>query len=169
MPGSKRTIGRNVFVDIVDYANSVPAKVDTGADSSSIWASDVTILSDGTLQFVLFGEGSPFYSGELIQTKEYTVATVRSAMGHEQIRYRVALSVRVKGIRIRAVFNLSDRSKNRFPILIGRRTLSNKFLVDVSLADQVLRPVFEVINGELNKELQQNPHEFYKKYHGRDL
>lgn len=37
----KVVIGRNVFVDLVGHAKQVPAKVDTGADTSSVWASDI--------------------------------------------------------------------------------------------------------------------------------
>ena len=169
MESSKVTIGRNVRVDLIGHAEQVPAKVDTGADSSSVWASKVTILSNGMLQFVLFDINSPYYDGKVIQTEKYTVATVRSATGHEEIRYRTTLSLRVNGKRIKAVFNLSDRSRNRFPVLIGRRTLSNKFIVDVTMADDDTKIVFESENKSLNNELNQNPHEFYKKYHGRDL
>jgi len=169
MESSKVTIGRNVRVDLIGHAEQVPAKVDTGADSSSVWASKVTILSNGMLQFVLFDINSPYYDGKVIQTEKYTVATVRSATGHEEIRYRTILSLRVNGKRIKAVFNLSDRSRNRFPVLIGRRTLSNKFIVDVTMADDDTKIVFESENKSLNNELNQNPHEFYKKYHGRDL
>ncbi|MES2630538.1 MAG: RimK/LysX family protein [Patescibacteria group bacterium] len=169
MESPKITIGRNVHVDLIGHAQQVSAKVDTGADSSSVWASNVTITADGTLQFTLFDIGSPFYDGKVIETTNYTVATVRSATGHEEIRYRTTLAVRVKGKRIKAVFNLSNRSRNRFPVLIGRRTLSNKFIVDVTMADEESRLVFENENKKLNHELNENPHAFYEKYHGKDL
>ena len=169
MDNSKITIGRNVRVDLVGHATQVPAKVDTGADSSSVWASNIQILEDGTLQFTLFDTASAYYDGKPVETKEYTVAMVRSATGHEEIRYRARLSLRIKGKRIKAAFNLSNRSKNRYPILIGRRTLSHKFVVDVTQADDENPIVFENENKVLNQELQNNPHEFYKKYHGRDL
>jgi len=169
MESPKITIGRNVHVDLVGHAKQVPAKVDTGADSSSVWASNVAITADGTLQFTLFDLGSSFYDGKIIETTDYTVANVRSATGHEEIRYRTTLAVRVKGKRIKAVFNLSNRSRNRFPVLIGRRTLSNKFIVDVTMADEENRLVFENENKKLNRELKENPHAFFTKYHGKDL
>lgn len=165
----KLTIGRNVRVDLIGRASQVPAKVDTGADSSSVWASNVTILPGGNLQYTLFDVGSPFYDGNKIETDQYTVAMVRSATGHEEIRYRVILAVRIKGKRIKAVFNLSNRSRNRFPILIGRRTLSRKFIVDVAMADDETKQVFKGEIGALNNELNVNPYAFYQKYHGKDL
>lgn len=167
MNSLKTTIGRNVYVDLIGHAAQIPAKVDTGADSSSIWASNVSILPDGTLQFTLFDSGSPFYDGKKLVTSDFSVASVRNSTGHTEIRYRAALSVRIKGRRIKATFNLSDRSRNHFPILIGRRTLSGKFIVDVSERDDAneMKPKNTMT---LNKELSDNPQAFYKKYHSHD-
>jgi hypothetical protein len=62
------TIGRNEAVDLLRYARrQVPAKIDTGADSSSIWVSHVRVDKDGIQKFSLFGEGSPFYNVKTIK------------------------------------------------------------------------------------------------------
>lgn len=169
MQSSKLTIGRNVLVDVVGHANQVPAKIDTGADSSSIWASNIQILTDGTLEFTLFNEDSVLYDGKKIATKDYTVALVRSSTGHEEIRYRVRLLTQIKEKRIKVAYNLSNRSLNHFPILIGRRTLSKKFIVDVSQADIDGEMTYGKKSALLNQELTQNPQAFYEKYHGKDL
>jgi hypothetical protein len=166
---SKMTIGRNVRVDLVGHVHNVPAKIDTGADSSSLWVSQIDIPPSGVLQFSLFDTSSPLYTGDVIKTKHYRAVRVRSSSGHEEIRYRVIMPVVIKGKRIKVTFNLSDRSKNQFPILIGRRTLNKKFIVDVSVADDDVKPKQKDISETLSYELQQNPHEFFKKYHGRDL
>lgn len=157
-------IGRNTIVDLVGYADQIPAKIDTGADSSAVWASNVRVAKNGTLHFTLFGKDSPHYTGEVIKRRQYTVSMVRSSSGHEQIRYRVQLPVRVRGKRIKASFNLSDRSNNDFPILLGRRTLNKKFLVDVSHLEHQL-PAKDK-SAQLREEFALSPHEFYKKYHG---
>ncbi|MDN5275022.1 MAG: ribosomal protein modification protein RimK [Candidatus Saccharibacteria bacterium] len=162
--------GRNASVDFVGHAKHVPAKVDTGADSSSVWATNIRVDEHGVLRFTLFDEGSKWYTGEVIERPHYNVAMVRSASGHEQIRYRVEFTMRVEGRRIRAVFNLSDRSRNKFPVLIGRRSLSGKFIVDVSKARyRESGKVFEMENGLLNRELTKDPYEFYRKYYGKDI
>lgn len=162
--------GRNASVDFVGHVKHVPAKVDTGADSSSVWASNIHVDEKGVLRFVLFDVGSKWYTGEVIEREHYKVAMVRSASGHEQIRYRVEFIMRVEGRRIRAIFNLSDRSRNKFPVLIGRRSLSGKFVVDVSKARyKATGKVFEMENGILNQELVRDPYEFYRKYHGKDI
>ena len=128
---SLEVIGSTVVVDIDDIKN-VPAKVDTGADTSSIWASQINITEDDVLEFTLFGKSSPFYTGEIIKRTDYKVAVVRSATGEEQVRYRTHLPLRLKGRKINVLFNLSNRSRNNAPILIGKRTIRDKFIVDVS-------------------------------------
>lgn len=113
-------IGSTEYVNVANIKN-VPAKIDTGADSSSIWASHIRVTKDGVLHFRLFDENSPFYTGKAFKRKDYKAAVIRSSSGHEQIRYRAYLTLKLKGRRIKVLFNLSDRSKNNFPILIGRR------------------------------------------------
>lgn len=164
------TIGRNEAVDFAGYSRrKVPAKIDTGADSSSVWVSNIRVDKNGVLRFNLFGEGSPYYTGKVIKRENYKVAVVRSASGHEQIRYRTQFSLRIGGKRIRALFNLSDRSKNKFPVLIGRRTLSGKFIVDVSQSHFTDgEKVFSGENQVLNAELQKDAYAFYKKHYKHD-
>lgn len=155
-------IGQNALVDIKGHQTQVPAKVDTGADSSSIWASDIKVSKGGVLSFVLFDKESPFYSGEVIERHSYQVAVIRSSNGEEQIRYKIELPLRIDGKLIRAQVSLSDRSKNHFPILLGRRTLNKKFVVDVSV-QQYKKP--KTISRGLRKEFKKDPHGFHLKYH----
>jgi hypothetical protein len=162
----RKVIGKNATVDFGRWAVGVPAKVDTGADSSSVWASKIRIGEDGVLRFALFGKGSPYYTGKIFKRTDYKVAIVRSASGHEQIRYRTQFTVRINGRKIRALFNLSDRANNNFPVLIGRRTISGKFLVDVAKGDFDHQYKYGKENRSLNAELKKNPSNFYKKYHG---
>jgi glutathione synthase/RimK-type ligase-like ATP-grasp enzyme len=126
------TIGPHTFIDIKKGGiNGVPAKVDTGADSSSVWASNISDKK-GRLSFTLFDKGSKYYNGQIITTSDYKITTIRNSFGHTEIRYRVKLPVAIEGRTIRATFTLADRSQNRYPILVGRRTLQGKFVVDVS-------------------------------------
>lgn len=158
------TVGRNESVDLLRYARrKVPAKIDTGADSSAIWVSHVRVDKEGILRFSLFGDGSPFYNGKTIKREKYSVTRVLSGSGHQQLRYRTQLALRLGGKRIRTTFNLSDRSLHKFPVLIGRRTLSGKFIVDVSKASHSTSGKPEV--KDLNEQLQKDPYGFYKKHY----
>lgn len=157
-----KIVGKTALVDIVGHASGVPAKIDTGADSTSIWATNIEVDERHRLNFTLFAKESPYYTGEVISTDTFSVAEVRSSSGHSQIRYRVTMSVRLGGKRIKATFNLSDRSKNEYKILIGRRTLAGKFLVDVSLGERP-KKVFDA--ESINNEMKKNPRAFFEKYH----
>jgi hypothetical protein len=111
-----------------------PAKIDTGADASSIWCSKIKTV-DGRLECVLFGPDSEYYTGEKIsfEGKDVELTRVANSFGHSQLRYKVKLPLEVKGRKIKATFTLTDRSSKLYPILIGRSTLQGKFLVDVSM------------------------------------
>lgn len=115
-------------------ASGVLAKVDTGADVSSIWCSQVNRLEAG-IECVFFGPGSPHYTGAKFIFKKgyYKVSRVHSSFGHNQRRYKVKIPVVINGRRILASFTLADRSQKTYPVLIGRRLLTKKFLVDVTV------------------------------------
>lgn len=125
-------IGRAERIEIRNLGlKDVPAKIDTGADGSTIWASKVSEQSDGLL-CVFFGPGNEYYTGEEIVFPRYKTAYVENSFGVKEQRYKVKLNVTVKGRLIRASFTLSDRAQKTYPILLGRRLLKDKFLVDVS-------------------------------------
>ncbi|MCL2444985.1 RimK/LysX family protein [Candidatus Saccharibacteria bacterium] len=158
----KTMVGASEYVSIGRRAIDVPAKIDTGADSSAIWASKVRVGRDGVLRFALFGEGSEFYSGKIFKRTDFEVAVVRSAMGEEQVRYRTRLLVKIGGRKIRVLFSLADRSKNNFPILIGKRTLARRFIVDVT--QNVVEYPRNPRTPGLAKEFAKNPYAFDQKY-----
>lgn len=132
----------------------VAAKVDTGADYSSIWATDV-VEHDGKLSFSLFGPGSKHYTGETVTTEEYGVTVVKNSFGETEERYKVRLPVSIGHRRIKVEFRLAERSRNRYPILIGKRTLLKKFVVDVSVKRSQVRQVLVLnsVPSETNAKL----------------
>ncbi len=155
-------IGATEFVEIAGIKN-IPAKVDTGADTSSIWASKINIEKDGTLNFVLFDNNSPLYTGEKLTSIDYTIKKVRSSHGDTQIRYSVPLELRIGNKILTTKFTLANRSRNNFPVLIGRRTINGNFLVDVS-KDAVGYKKKISTSAKLNQEMRENPYEFHQKY-----
>jgi hypothetical protein len=129
----KNIIGRAERVGFPTLAlKGVPAKIDTGADASSIWCSKFEI-KDGKLRCVFFGKGSEFYTGEVVEfdAKNVDLTRVANSFGHKQIRYKIKIPMTIKGRKIKATFTLTDRSTKLYPVLIGRSTLKGKFLVDV--------------------------------------
>lgn len=125
--GSTEVVGLPIGEGYVE----VPAKVDTGADYSSIWASNIS-EEDGILSFTLFGPGSKHYTGEVHTATEFGFALIKNSFGETEERYKVYLPTRIAGRRIKVEYSLADRSRNRYPVLIGRKTLLRRFVVDVS-------------------------------------
>ncbi len=125
-------IGTTEVVSLPDYdIDNVLAKIDTGADSSAIWASNIAEV-DGELRFTFFGPSSPHFNNQEVRTRKYSLVTVKNSFGQKEVRYKVALTIQIADRTIRANITLANRSNNRYPILIGRKTLKGKFLVDVS-------------------------------------
>ncbi|HSW85344.1 MAG TPA: RimK/LysX family protein [Candidatus Saccharimonadales bacterium] len=127
-----QSIGNIELVSLPDgKVHAVPAKIDTGADSSAVWAINIKEKS-GQLSYELFGKSSPYHSGQTITTSDYKLISVKNSFGQSEFRYRVKLKLKMAARNIQATFTLADRSSNRYPVLIGRKTLQNKFVVDVS-------------------------------------
>jgi hypothetical protein len=124
-------IGRSSYVSFPELElQHIPARVDTGAKTSAIWASGV-VEEQGVLQCVLFGPDSPLYTGEVLRFETYTTKSVKSSNGLSDERYVVQLLVVVNDHRVLSSFTLANRSKQKFPILIGRNILRGKFIVNV--------------------------------------
>lgn len=165
----KIIIGRTAHASFPNEGiKKVPVKIDTGADTSSIWASDIYIDEEFKLHFVLFGIGSPHYSGVRHTTKHYSVRLVRSSNGNTQVRYNVKLWVVLEGCKVRASFTLADRSKNTYPVLVGCKLLNGKFVVDVAKGSRRADNL-KVKSTTLNDELQKDPYAFFQKYHQDNL
>ena len=138
LDNSKTVIGSTEYIDLKSHnVLNVPAKIDTGADVSAIWASDIRVEGDYVV-FKLFGQKSSLFTGEDIRSSGYKKSIVTNTSGKPEKRFKVRLTIRVKGRTIRAWFTLADRSDMVFPVLIGRRTLHNKFIVDVSQKSVVI-------------------------------
>lgn len=158
----KSIIGRDTLVDFGDKIIGVPAKVDTGADGSAVWATDIFVDRSHKLHFKLFGKESQFYTGEEIIVEEYSVSLTKSASGDVVMKYRVKLPVTIEGKQLTTTFGLSDRSTHNYPILIGLRTLKGIFIVDVSReAKTSIDKKKKTLH--LNEQMRENPYKFYKE------
>lgn len=136
MSKHKVIIGRFEHVDIMNVLKDVPAKIDTGAHRSSIHAKNIKLVGkDGksTLRFTLLGH-DVYKKQKTLEVDKFRLMPVRSSNGHITERYEVQLRVKIGHKIFYSSFTLSDRSKNVFPILIGRKALRRRFLVDAEIA-----------------------------------
>ena len=128
----KVIIGLSELLDFVGTeALSVPAKTDTGAYRSAVHAQDIVVDDQGILSFELLG-GHPVCGAmaHRVQAEAYKKVWVANSFGHREERYEVKLKVKLGPKVFHARFTLADRSKKIYPILLGRKLLNHRFLVD---------------------------------------
>lgn len=124
----KLTIGRLDIIDLPELGvEGLHAKIDTGAYRSSVHCKKVH-LEGGVLKFTLHTDsGYKEY-----ETEEWTQKIVKSSNGKAQKRYVISTSIRIFGRNFKTSISLTDRSKMKNPLLIGRKMLKGRFIVDVS-------------------------------------
>lgn len=109
---------------------SIMAKVDTGAFSGALHCTNIRVENGDTLWFTPLGDDSLTTS-----TKDFKDVVVRSALGHESVRYVIPVDISVQGNVYQTLIGLSDRTTMTRDMLLGRRfLLENNALVDVSLS-----------------------------------
>lgn len=147
----KPIVGRAAFIDFPELnLRLVPAKTDSGAYRSAIHAKNVKIIErDGTeiLTFELL-KGHPC-AGQSVkgETAEFSIVQVENSFGHREQRYEIKLLTLLDGKRFRTTFTLADRGKKIYPVLMGRRLLSRRFLVDTSITQvdrKILKRTFKI-------------------------
>jgi hypothetical protein len=133
----KHIIGRADKIDLPGFgAFNIEAKVDTGAYTSAIHCSKIEVRKKDGKKYIVFRileSHIPLLEHRRYVTSRFKKKKVRSSSGHAETRYFIKAHVLLFGQRILTEFSLSDRESMRYPVLLGRKLLKNRFLVDVSL------------------------------------
>ncbi|SKC17620.1 ATP-dependent zinc protease family protein [Dyadobacter psychrophilus] len=137
MKQSLDIIGATDIVDLPDLGwYDVPVRIDSGATTSAIHCSRVRLIKEGDKPQLCFyldtKKGAPQQSFTVTDFKE---TIVRNSSGKEEKRYVIKTKITIFGKKIRTEFSLANRRKMRYPILLGRKLLKKRFLVDVSQKD----------------------------------
>lgn len=130
----KQIIGTMARLDFVDLnIKSVSAKIDTGADVSSLHVKHVREVKgrnkQRVLKFALIGNNDELIE---IETLEFKSLKVRNTSGIQERRYKVPMMIRIGGREFKTNFTLANRAQMNFPILLGKDFLKNRFIVDVA-------------------------------------
>lgn len=129
----KKVIGKKELISILDLElENLDAKIDTGADSNALHCDHIKIDNEGFVHFTLLDEVHTSYHGKTIKMPLYKVKKVRSSNGELQERPSIKVTVEFFGKKYKSVISLTNRADMKYPMLIGRKFLSGKFLVDVS-------------------------------------
>jgi hypothetical protein len=110
----------------------IPAKLDTGADTSSLHASDLSWSRRPDGDWVAFDVIGQDNRKVRLERKVERVTRVKKASGGVQSRPVVLLSVCLGNTYRTTEVNLTDRAGFKLPFLIGRSFLAERFAVDSS-------------------------------------
>ena len=124
---AKKTIGAVAEVVLLPWGIHLPARIDTGAHTSSLFALDV-VETNGFVSFRFPDK----YGGKHVRLPLIEWRTIKSSDGIEEKRAVVDIIIKLGGRKHHTQVALDDRSRMSYPMLIGRRTLKGYFLVDVA-------------------------------------
>ena len=142
---NKKIVGRKEIISILDLELfDLDAKIDTGADSNALHCDNIVIENE-MVHFCLLDEIHESYHGKRISLPLHKVKKVKSSNGEIQLRPSIKVTVEFMGKRYKSIISLTNRSDMKFPMLVGRRFLANRFLVDVSK---------EYMSKEIKKEIK---------------
>ena len=116
--------------------DAIEAKIDTGAYTSAIHCSNIheETAPDGTKEIALdlLDPSHPQYNHKKLKFSEYDLREIKSSFGEVQERYVIRTKIKFFDEEFEEEFSLSDRSDMKYPVLIGRKLLKGRFIVDVS-------------------------------------
>ncbi|MCH7582862.1 MAG: ATP-dependent zinc protease [Acidobacteria bacterium] len=130
----RATIGWREWVQMPEFGvTEIKAKVDTGADNSSLHAFNIKRFERDGVRYVSFEihprqrkhQPSIVCEAEVVKERK-----VRNPGGRTQLRPVIRTRLRVAGREFEALINLTTRDEMTFRMLLGRRSIRNEFLVD---------------------------------------
>ncbi|MBL8000787.1 MAG: ATP-dependent zinc protease [Flavobacteriales bacterium] len=132
MAKGKLTIGRLEHIALPGLGvERVQAKIDTGAYRSALHFQKVrTRTVDGRKELLV----TVRMGGRRVTKifRRFQRVTVKSSNGDTSRRWLITTKVRLNGHSVATQFTLFDRSDMKHQVLLGRKFLRGRFVVDVS-------------------------------------
>lgn len=131
-----KIIGRLESIDFPEWdLFDIDAKIDTGAYTSSLHCHHIKSFEKDGEDFVKFNLLDPShetYNDKLFELPIHRKKVVKSSNGSTEERFVVKTKVRLFDKLLTAELSLTDRSEMKYPVLVGRKLINGRFLVDVS-------------------------------------
>ncbi|MDO6743359.1 RimK/LysX family protein [Tenacibaculum soleae] len=132
----KIVIGRIDKADFPELALSgIDLKIDSGAYTSSIHCTkieEIKIDGDNFIKFTLLDPEHSLYNNKEFKTKKYTSKAVKSSNGISEMRFLIKTEIFIFDTLFPIHLTLTERKDMKFPILLGRKFLNNKFIIDTA-------------------------------------
>jgi hypothetical protein len=127
---SLNLIGRREFVDFpMLNIEQLVAKIDTGAYTCAIHCKqiDLKIIEKKETLCVKFLDDKIHYFTDFFKKK------IKNSFSEMEERFVIKTIIQLGHKKIKTSISLTDRASMKYPVLIGRRLLKGKFIVDVNL------------------------------------
>lgn len=135
----KGLIGRKDYADFpaLDLTD-IKTKIDTGAYTSSInchWVKETVIEGKDVLVCKFLDPQHPKYSGREYLFTTYKKKSIKSSNGISEDRFVIHTKIKLFNKVYDIDLSLTDRNLMKYDVLIGRKFLNKRFLVDTSVAN----------------------------------
>ncbi|WP_324827172.1 ATP-dependent zinc protease family protein [Qipengyuania zhejiangensis] len=111
--------------------HDLPAKIDTGARTSSLHGTVIERFERDGLAMVRFEvDFGPDDAHHVCEAVHVDLRGITSSNGRTQKRLIIKTPLRIGDVEFRAEISLADRRDMKFPMLIGRSSLRRRFVVD---------------------------------------
>jgi hypothetical protein len=128
----KLLIGRT---DIVDFPKlnlfGIDIKVDTGAYTSSFHSHSIEVV-DGILKCQFLDPKHDKYHEKYFLFKDFYQKNVKSSNGIIENRFIIKTEILLFNELHEIELTLTERGSMKYPVLLGRKFLSKKFIVDTA-------------------------------------
>ena len=123
-----KLIGRRELVSFpLLNINKAEAKIDTGAYTCAIHCKNIVLKTNTDLPLLTF----QLLDDRIYSFDQFTKKNIKNSFGEMEERYIIKTVIVIGKKKIKSTISLSDRENMRYPVLIGRRLLKGKFIVDV--------------------------------------
>ena len=131
----KRIIGWREYVSLTELkVDNVVAKIDTGANLSSIHASEIKITSKDKSKFVTFKIKKNKNTLRKVTCELHGYKKIKRSDGVVEKRPVVKTPMVLDGIRKNIELTLTDRKTMDYTMLIGRKALGRRWIVNPSIS-----------------------------------
>ncbi|MBL1416567.1 MAG: ATP-dependent zinc protease [Moritella sp.] len=133
-PIDKLIIGSEELILLSNLQEKYKARIDTGATTSSLNATDIVEFERDGIKWVRFNFSQAINNEtQIIEAKVARTILIRQANNSEPTRRPIIeLPVQLGDMKMLTEFTLADRSHMTFPVLLGRTFLKDIVMVDVA-------------------------------------
>ncbi|MBK9732945.1 MAG: ATP-dependent zinc protease [Chitinophagaceae bacterium] len=150
----KLTIGRTDKIDFPEWGlYNIDAKIDSGAYTSSIHCDNITAFYKNgahTVRFTVYDADKP----NTQECKVFASKQVKNSFGQIAYRYTIKTTICLFDKNYVIELALTDRSTMKNPVLLGRKVLRDRFIIDVTRQNLSYHEKMKTMRSEKKKEIK---------------